>query len=158
MLKFAYLKDLDDVDPFDMNVIDGGKESEQVNGGLEIKVVIALKYTFVVIGQPATASLALGKGAECNTIFSFPPLQKIKASILNENNDLIIGLLGEQFKMEMMVPQRAKEAPKTSEGLPVSLSFAIQETQNNTKYRGIRNITVELKNTEIQNCQTPGPY
>ena len=45
---------------------------------------------------------------------------------MNDNNDLVSGILGEQFKLDMMVPQRAKEAPKTSVGLQVSLPFAIQ--------------------------------
>ena len=55
----------------------------------------------------------------CNTIFSWPFLKTIKSSILTDKNDLVSGLLGEQFKLEMMVPQRTKEALKTSEGLPV---------------------------------------
>ena len=31
---------------------------------------------------------------------------------MNENNALVSGLLGDQFKMEMMLPQRSKEEPK----------------------------------------------
>ena len=48
----------------------------------------------------------------CNTIFSWPFLQTIKASIMTENNTLVSGLLEDKFKLDMMVPQRAKEAPK----------------------------------------------
>ena len=73
-----------------------------------------------------------------------------------ENNVLVSGLLGEQFRMEMMVPQRSKEAPKTSEGLPVSLSFSIQGKQENMKYRRSRNSRVELKKTVIHQRQIPG--
>ena len=39
---------------------------------------------------------------------------------MNDNNALLSGILVDQLNMDMMVPQRAKEAPKTSEGLPVS--------------------------------------
>ena len=58
-------------------------------------------------------SLSLREGVARNAIFSWPFLQTIKASKMTENNALVSGLLGEQFKLEMMVPQRAKETPKT---------------------------------------------
>ena len=48
-----------------------------------------------------------------------------------ENNNLVSGILGEHFKLDMMVPQISKESPKTSEVLLVSLRVAISETQNN---------------------------
>ena len=67
----------------------------------------------------ATAPLALGEWVACNTIFLWPFLQKIKASIMTENNALVSGLLGEQFRLEMMVPQISKKSPRISEGLPV---------------------------------------
>ena len=66
---------------------------------------------------------------------------------MTKNNALVDGLLGEQFRMEMIVPQRSKEAPKTSEGLPVSFPVSIQVKQENMEYRGSRNIRVELKRT-----------
>ena len=87
-----------------------------------------------------------------NTIFSWTFLQTVKDSIITYNNDLISGILGYQFKMEMMVTQRAKETPKTPEGLPVSSPV---ETQNNTKDRCSRNITVELKRTVIHQHKIP---
>ena len=74
-----------------------------------------------------------------NTIFSWALLQTIKASIVSKNNDLVSGILGEQFRMKMMVSQRSKGAPTISEGIPVSFTVAIQETQDNTKDRGNRN-------------------
>ena len=83
----------------------------------------------MVNGKPVTVSLALGDRVECNTIFSWPFLQKIMTSIITDNNDLVIGLLGDQFSLEMMVPQRSKEAPKTSAGLRVSLPVAIKKTR-----------------------------
>ena len=57
--------------------------------------------------------------------------------------------------MEAMVPQRDKEAPKTPEGLPVSLPVAILETQNNMEYRGIMDSMEELKKAITHQCQIP---
>ena len=71
----------------------------------------------MVNGQPVTVSLDLREGVSRNTIFSWPFLKTIKASIITKKNDLVSGFLGEQLKMEMMVPQRANEVPKTSEGV-----------------------------------------
>ena len=75
----------------------------------------------MVNGQPVIVSLALGEGVACNTIFSWPFLQTIKVSILTDNNTLVIGILGEKFNLEMLVTQRANEAPKTSEGISIRL-------------------------------------
>ena len=77
-------------------------------------VVITYKKTSVVHGQPLTVSVDLGEVVACNTTFSWPFLQKIKASIITDKNSLVSGLLGDQFRLEIMVPQRSKEAPKTS--------------------------------------------
>ena len=85
----------------------------------------------------------------CNTIFSWALLKKIKYSNMTENNALVSGLLGEQFRLEMVVPQSSREAPKISEGLPVSFPISIQGKQDNTKYRSSRNNRVELKKTVI---------
>ena len=49
-----------------------------------------------------------------NTIFSWPFLHTIKASIMTEKNASVSGLLGEQFNLEMIFLQRTKEAPKIS--------------------------------------------
>ena len=38
--KFAYLKYLDDIDPFNISGLDRGKDSEQVKGGVYVTVVI----------------------------------------------------------------------------------------------------------------------
>ena len=59
-----------------------------------------------------------------------------------KNNAFVRGILGDQFRLEMMVPQTAKEAPKISEGLLVSLPFLIPETKNNKEERGCMDITV----------------
>ena len=79
-----------------------------------------------------TVFLTLGEGVECNTIFSWPLLKAIKASIITKNNAPVSGIMIENFNMEMMVTQISKKIPKTSERLPVSLLVAISETKNNT--------------------------
>ena len=40
MLKLTYLKDLDEVDPFNISILEGGKESEQLKVGLGVTAVI----------------------------------------------------------------------------------------------------------------------
>ena len=55
---------------------------------------------------------------------------------MTKKNDLVSAILGDKFNLEMMVSQRAKESPKTPEGITVSLLVAILETQNNTEGRG----------------------
>ena len=110
---------MDDMDTFNISVVDIVKESEQGKGGVDFTSVVTYKTPFVVNGKPVTVSLDLVEGVACNTTFLWLFLQKIKASITTKNNALVSGILGEQFSLEMMVPQRAKEATKTSEGLPV---------------------------------------
>ena len=112
----------------------------------------------MVNGKPVTLSIALGEGVACNTIFSWTFLHKIMASIMTDNNSLFGGILGEQFSLEVVVPQRSKEAPKISEGLPVPFPVEIQEKQDNTKDRVSRNITVELKKTVIHQHHIPGQH
>ena len=108
-----------------------------------------LQIHFAVNGKPVTESLALGEGVTFNIIFSWPFLQKIKYLITNEINALVCGLLGEKFRLNMMVTQKSKEAPKTTEGPTVSLPVSIQGKQYNTKERGSRNSRVELNRAII---------
>ena len=82
--------------------------------------MITLKDPFLLKVKLVTVSLDIGEVMACNTIFSSQFLQTTKASMMTENNDLVIGLLGDQFRLDIMIPQRSKEAPKTSEGLIVS--------------------------------------
>ena len=51
---------MDDVDPFNISVVDGGKEIEQGKLGLDITSVITYKNPFVVNVQLVTVSLTLG--------------------------------------------------------------------------------------------------
>ena len=76
-----------------------------------------------------TVYLDIGEGMACNTILSWSLLHTIKASRITDKNDLVSGLPEEHFRLDMMVPQRSKEATKTSEGLPVSFSVSIQGKQ-----------------------------
>ena len=105
-----------------------------------------------------TVSLDLGEGVTRNTIFLLPFMKTIKASIMTKDNALVSGIMGEQFKLEMMVPQRGKEAPKTSEGLPVSLPVSIQRKQHKMNVRGSRNRTIELNKMVIHQCYIPGQH
>ena len=75
---------------------------------------------------------------------------------MTDKNTLFSGILGYQFKLDIMVPQTAKESPKTSEGPPVSLLVKIPETQNNMEDRDIMYSTMELKWEVIHQYQTPG--
>ena len=59
VFKFAYLKDLDDVDPFNVCGVDEGKEVEQVKLGEYVTEMITYKTPFVVNGQPVTVFLPL---------------------------------------------------------------------------------------------------
>ena len=125
VLKFAYLEDMGDVDTFNISGLYRGKESEQWKWGVDLPVVITYKTSFVVNGKSVTVSLVLGERVACNTTFLWAFLQKIKASIMTNYNALVSGLMDDQFKTEMMVPQISKESPKTSEVIPVSLPVAI---------------------------------
>ena len=60
MLRFAYLKDLDDVGPFNIIGVDIVKESGQVKRGVDVTTVISYKTPFVLNVKPVTVSLALG--------------------------------------------------------------------------------------------------
>ena len=102
------------MDPFNVIGVDREKEGEYGKGGVDVTAVITYKTPFVVNGKPVTVSLALGEGVACKTIFSCPFLQTIKSSIMTKNNDLVSGIMREQFSLEMMLPQRSKEATKTS--------------------------------------------
>ena len=69
VIKFVYLKDLDDVDPFNINGVYGGGSRKQGKVGLYFTTLLAYKTPFVINLQPLTVSLSLGEGVSCNTIF-----------------------------------------------------------------------------------------
>ena len=72
---------------------------------------------------------------------------------MNKNNSSISGILGYYFKLEMMVPQRDNEAPKTPERLLISLPVTIPSTQNNTEVRDIKNSREEPKKKVTHNVR-----
>ena len=72
VLKFAHLKDMEEMYPFNIIGVEGGKESEQGKGGVDVTAVITYKNTFVVNRKMVTVSLARGEGVVCNIIFSLP--------------------------------------------------------------------------------------
>ena len=88
--------------------------------------------------------------------FSWLFLQTIEASIMTNNNTLISGIFGDQFNLDMMVPQRSNEAPKTPEGLTVLFPVTIPETKNNKEFKGSMDSTVELNKMVICQRQIPG--
>ena len=59
LLKFAYLKDLDDLDPFNISGLYEGKENYQGKGGKNVTELITYKTPCVVNTKLVTVSLAL---------------------------------------------------------------------------------------------------
>ena len=62
VLKFAYLKDLEDVYPFNTSGVYRGREGEQGKERVDVTEVITYKTTFVVNRKPGTVFLALVEG------------------------------------------------------------------------------------------------
>ena len=56
------MKDIEDVDLFNISGVDRGKESKQGKRGVDVTTLITYKTPFVVNGKPVTASLSLGEG------------------------------------------------------------------------------------------------
>ena len=54
-----FLKDLDDVDTFNISGVDRGKEGDHGKVGVDVTTVITYKTPFVVNGKLVTVSLAL---------------------------------------------------------------------------------------------------
>ena len=77
---------------------------------------------------------------------------------MTDINALFSGILGYQFKLDMIVPQRSNEAPKTSEGLPVLFQVTIPETQNNMEVKGSMDSMVELNNRVIHPREIPDQH
>ena len=69
VLKFDYMKDMENMDTFNIGWVDKRKESKQGKRGIHVTIVITLKKNFVVNAQPVTVFLALGEGLACNTFF-----------------------------------------------------------------------------------------
>ena len=70
VLKFAYLKNLDDVDLFNIIGLDRREKSKQVKKGKYVITLIIYKNNFVLNGKLVKIYLILRKGVACNTMFS----------------------------------------------------------------------------------------
>ena len=60
VLKSAYLKDVEDVYPFDISGVEIVKESKQIKGRVYVTAVITYKTPSMVNRKPVTVSIALG--------------------------------------------------------------------------------------------------
>ena len=60
VLKLAYLKDMDNLDPLDISWVYGGKENVQGKIGVYVTSVITYKNKFMVNLQPVKLSLVQG--------------------------------------------------------------------------------------------------
>ena len=78
VINFSCLKNIDNVDSFNISGINGGGEVNREERRGRRHCINYLKK-IVVNGQPVTVSLALGEGVACNNIFSWPFLQTIKS-------------------------------------------------------------------------------
>ena len=58
------------MDPLNISGLDGGKESEQVKGRLDVTVVTTYKTPFLVNGKHVEVYLDLGEVVVCITIFN----------------------------------------------------------------------------------------
>ena len=109
-------------------MMDVGNGGEQLKDGLCVNAVITCKTYFLVKSQPVVLSIDFGELVTHITLSYHDFFWKMMVSILSYNNFLIIGLLGEYFKLEMMVPQRSKNATKASNGIMVSLPVYITKS------------------------------
>ena len=66
---------------------------------MDVTAVINYKNPFVVNGQPVIVSFAIGEGEACNTIFLWLFLKTNNSPIMNNNNALVSGLMGEKFDL-----------------------------------------------------------
>ena len=71
MSKFEYLKDLDDVDPFNISRLSEEKDSEKGKVGIDVTSVINYKTNFVVNRKPVTVYLTIG-GWERHIFMAIP--------------------------------------------------------------------------------------
>ena len=113
--QFAYLKDLDNLRPFGLGGVHGTSDNDN-----DVEAVISYKTPYRRNGKPVVITVALGERVATNTILSLPFLVAIKASILFESMTLVSGVLGDSYKIDMMVPLRADRAPTITQAMPSS--------------------------------------
>ena len=111
--QYACLDDLADQKGFDIGGIDG-------RGGTRVTHIVSYKTPYKKDGKQVLITLGLGDFG-VKTLFSYPFLKSLKASILLESGTLVCGAIGTAFKMSIKRPELPTEAPTASAGVPVAL-------------------------------------
>ena len=83
--------------------------------------MVSYKTPYKIDGQQVLISLGLGDFG-VKTLFSYPFLKFIKASILLESNTLGSGSLGEDFKLTIKRPEMPTSAAFSPEGILLALA------------------------------------
>ena len=112
--QFINLDDSPDQNSFTIGGIDG-------KGGTKVTHLVSYKTPYRIDGKQVLISLGLGDFS-VKTLFSYPFLKYIKASILLESNTLVSGALGEAFKLTIKRPEMPSTAASAPEGIPLALA------------------------------------
>ena len=135
--QFECMADLMDQKEFGIGGIEGG--------GQKVTHIITYKTPFFVNGKQMYISLGLGDFG-IQTLFSFPFLKKLKATIMLESGTVVSGLLGTAFKLTIKRPDTIGMAPSVSEGIPVALlakaplitqTLAVVSSDLTTAFKGL---------------------
>ena len=137
MAQFEAMTDLMDQKEFGIGGIERGEQ--------KVTHIITYKTPFFVNGEQMYISLGLGDFG-IQTLFFFPFLKKLKATIMLESGTVVSGLLDTAFNLTIKRPDTIGTAPSVSEGIPVTLlaqaPFTIQtltiiSSDPNTAFKGI---------------------
>eukprot|EP00957_Ditylum_brightwellii_P126693 9656648-Ditylum_brightwellii.AAC.1 len=118
--QFTKLSDATEQWPFGIGGIGDRGEKGNGGGGIWITHVISYRTPFVVNGQQVFIMLGLGE-VVMNTLFSFPFMNALKATIMLESCTMVSSLLGQAFKLKLRPPRLAASAHLASPGVPVVL-------------------------------------
>jgi hypothetical protein len=106
--QFAYIKDLDNVEEFDI----GGVARE--SPGLKVTALITHRTPFRIKGAPALVTFALSDGAAANTIVGLPFLRATRTALFMEEDGqdtVVVQKLGTTFRVEHHPPLVGDKAP-----------------------------------------------
>lgn len=127
--QFAYLADVDDLDPFAIGGVGVKGESPMITA------VITYKLPFKVNGKRALVSIGLSADAACNTIFGLPFFKSTNGAMLLGSDTIILQKFGVTFPLSYEVPQRSTRVLNNSSvnvyhstscyATPVAISAAI---------------------------------
>ena len=120
VVQFAYLKDIDSMEPFPIGGIGSGNKDLPAT---ECLAIITYRMPFVIDGHPVVVSFRLGEEVACNMLYSYPFLSAFKARIMFKNMTLISGKLGEVFLLESAVPLWVNQVPLVPKGVPGAFSI-----------------------------------